>query len=540
MVGPLLLSLLTSAALALRLLRLAHFEVWVDEAATWWYAILASSGRLGEQMALEPTPPLYYLFLGLWMKLFGEGDLAMRLPSAFFGALTVPAVYLLARTWFGARAGFFSAVLIAIHPLHVFYSREARVYPLLLLLTVLLWWRLAKALASNARKPWIPVGGLLVLVCYCHFYGLFVLVAVGLAVVLLASPGARWRGIVACALAGGLFLPYLLLTLPHLEQSGAAWSIEAMFRASPEEASLARVIEQQWIGAEYSIYLRQLAIPPTPLEIRWLSLAVQVLLLGAVLLRAREPAGWRPVSALLLAWWIPFLLPWGWSQLVRPLFHPGRHDVLVLGAVVALFGAGLEALTRSRRSWLGPLFLVVLVAAGGHRLLWLQALPASEHYREPGRWLAEQVQPGDRVVACGIRRLATERYARLAGGRMPMESFPASTDQPPGWADPRTLMQDPEALHREAEERVETWRREIGPGQRLFVLLQTYELTEGAASETWLVDRHLLENLWLAGWRRLDDDPARARNVAVFEPPIEGKVRGESSREKDREEETEP
>lgn len=523
--------MLTLAALALRLVRLTHFEVWVDEAATWWYATQTASGRLGEQMALEPTPPLYYLFLGGWMKLFGEGDLAMRLPSAVFGALAVPAVFLLARSWFGPRAGFFSAVLIALHPLHVFYSREARVYPLLLLLTVLLWWRLAHALESSSWRLWAQVGGLLALVCYCHFYGLFVGVAVGLAVLLLAaSPEARWRGMVACTLAGASFLPYLWLTLPHLEQSGAAWSIEAMYRGSPEEVALGRVIEQQWIGADYSLYLRQMAIPPTSPEIRWLSLGVQMLLLGAALLRAREPSERRPIAALLLAWSIPFLLPWGWSLAVRPLFHPGRHDVLILGVLMVLLGAGVETLTSSRRSWVGPLLWIVLVAAAAHRLLWLQALPASEHYREPGEWLAEQVQPGDRVVACGIRRLATERYARLAGNPLSMVSFPASTDHHPGWADMGTLMQDPEALHLEAKERVGVWGREIRSDQRLFVLLQPYELAEGAASETWLVDRHLIENLWHAGWRRHDDAAAAVRKVAIFMPPEVVSPSGEQNR----------
>ncbi len=40
-------------------------------------------------------------------------------------------------------------------------------------------------------------------------------------------------------------------------------------------------------------------------------------------------------------------------------------------------------------------------------------------------------------------------------------------------------------------------------GGTLFLLPRSYERTAGAVSATWLVDRHVLENLWHAGWRRV-------------------------------------
>ena len=51
------LGALTAAAFALRAVHLTRFELFVDEAATWWFARLAAAGRLAEQMSLEPTPP---------------------------------------------------------------------------------------------------------------------------------------------------------------------------------------------------------------------------------------------------------------------------------------------------------------------------------------------------------------------------------------------------------------------------------------------------------------------------------------------------
>jgi len=57
--------------------------------------------------------------------LFGLGLGALRLPSAIFGALTIPAVYFLARTLFDRRAALFAALLLATFPPHVHFSRLA-------------------------------------------------------------------------------------------------------------------------------------------------------------------------------------------------------------------------------------------------------------------------------------------------------------------------------------------------------------------------------------------------------------------------------
>ncbi|MCB0193438.1 MAG: glycosyltransferase family 39 protein [Anaerolineae bacterium] len=76
--------------------------------------------------------PLDYILLHFWV-LFGRQDFWVRLPAVFYGMLALPVAYQLGRTWFGQRGGQLLMALMALSPLHLYYSREARPYSLLLL-----------------------------------------------------------------------------------------------------------------------------------------------------------------------------------------------------------------------------------------------------------------------------------------------------------------------------------------------------------------------------------------------------------------------
>ncbi len=516
------LGTLTAAALGLRLVHLTRFELFADEAATWWFAKLIAAGGLSEQMSLEPTPPLYYALVGGLMKLFGESDFVLRLPSALFGAAATPIVFALGRALFGRRAGWIAALFLAVHPLHVFYSREARVYPLLLCLTMLVLLALWRALDSDSRRAWILFGAALVAVCYSHFYGLFLAGAAGLAILFWSRDGrTRVRGIAAVAAALLAFAPYLAMTLPHLEASGAAWSIDTFYRDYPQERRLGRVLEAQLIGADYHPYLRQLDRPPTPELLRILSLLAQLVLIAAALRFAVAQGRLRELGFLAVGWLVPVLVPWAITMSGRAIFHAGRHDLYVLGGLCVLLAAGLDGLTRGAARWFRLLAVVVVaaVAVGAvFRLAALHRVPAAASHRSAGEWIARHAGPGDRVLATGILRLVTEHYARLGGSEAAFESFPASTDGHPGWSDVMTLMEDQDALHLEARDRIGALGREMGQGT-LFLLLRPYERTADAVSATWLVDRHILENLWHAGWRRVPGVSSEAIRIDAYRPP---------------------
>lgn len=102
-------------------------SLWLDEAIT---ALAVKNNSLIEIITrFSPGdfhPPLYYLILKLWTNIFGYSEIALRMPSVIFGVLTVYFVYKLG----GKRWGIIAGLFMAVNPLAVYYSQEARMYSL--------------------------------------------------------------------------------------------------------------------------------------------------------------------------------------------------------------------------------------------------------------------------------------------------------------------------------------------------------------------------------------------------------------------------
>jgi hypothetical protein len=79
---------------------------------------------------------LHGLLLAAAAWLFGSGDAVLRAPSALAGIGTVPAVYALARRLAPRNVALACAALVAVAPIHIALSQDARPFSLVLLLSV--------------------------------------------------------------------------------------------------------------------------------------------------------------------------------------------------------------------------------------------------------------------------------------------------------------------------------------------------------------------------------------------------------------------
>ncbi|MCL4416543.1 MAG: glycosyltransferase family 39 protein [Actinobacteria bacterium] len=125
------------SSLILRLVSLNQ-SLWLDEAIN----ILAVknfslSGLLTQYAVADFHPPGWLIILWFWGKLFGYSEIAMRIPSVFFGVATVYITYLIGKKLFSKRLGLIAALLLSINPLHIYYSQEARMYSLATLAVVI-------------------------------------------------------------------------------------------------------------------------------------------------------------------------------------------------------------------------------------------------------------------------------------------------------------------------------------------------------------------------------------------------------------------
>ncbi len=109
-------------------------------------------------------PPLTYWFQMAFYKVFGENDLAARLHSALFTALTALAVFGFARSLYDERAGWCAALAYTV-TLQVMVQAKAAVadMPMVFFFTVAVWagWELlSRPRGSRARWWWIFYGAL--------------------------------------------------------------------------------------------------------------------------------------------------------------------------------------------------------------------------------------------------------------------------------------------------------------------------------------------------------------------------------------------
>jgi 4-amino-4-deoxy-L-arabinose transferase-like glycosyltransferase len=207
---------------AVRLIGLTGLgDLEFDEIVSVRYANLPA-GELLPRLAgaLFEHPPAFYLALGGWRALAGNGDAAARLFSVFPGTITVALAYAVGRRLDSHRTGTLAALLVAVAPLSIFYSREARMYALVTCLALASFWLFVRALARPRQAAfWVLFATIGVLTSYVHYLGAMMLAA-QLAAALALGRHARHviRPLALTAAA------VVLLAVPWLLVAGGSWA----------------------------------------------------------------------------------------------------------------------------------------------------------------------------------------------------------------------------------------------------------------------------------------------------------------------------
>ncbi len=111
----------------------------------------------GAALSLDKPP------LDLWLqvasvKLFGWSSLALKLPEALCGTLSVPLLYDTVRRAVGRPAGLASATALALLPESVLTSRSDTMDSVMMLLVIGALWLTIRACVSGRRRPLILAG----------------------------------------------------------------------------------------------------------------------------------------------------------------------------------------------------------------------------------------------------------------------------------------------------------------------------------------------------------------------------------------------
>ena len=164
-------------------------------------------------------PPLYYLMARFWAQVFGNSVTAMRSLPALLSLLVFPCIFWLCLELFESPlTGWIAVALIAISPLHVLYTQEAREYSLWTVTTLLSSIALLRAMRLKTKKSWGIYAVTLAVSLYTFLFS--GLVAFGYTVYVVVIERFRLTKTLIAYLAASLlsllvFLPWLWVVITY-------------------------------------------------------------------------------------------------------------------------------------------------------------------------------------------------------------------------------------------------------------------------------------------------------------------------------------
>jgi mannosyltransferase len=350
---------LTALAAALRFATLGVQSYHHDEIVTASRILRGGFGHAMDAVGFsESAPPLYYALAWVWTQVTGTGEFGLRSLSAVAGVATVPVAYLVGLELRGRRAGLMAAGLVAVNPMLLWYSQEARAYALFVLLCAVSLLFTVRALRRGERRDFTLWGVASALALATHYFAIFPLVAE--VIWLLRRRGrASLAGLWIVGLAGLALAPLAIhqMSIGHAEWISnfnlghRLWETAATFASGETSDIIAR--------------------PERPaLSVLPIALAIAALALLAFRgAREERRAAAIPLSISLAAIAIPVLLA---------LASPSKDYVLarnVLPALVPLLIAVAIGLTLPAARRLGALLAAGLLAYSLGFCLWASVSP---------------------------------------------------------------------------------------------------------------------------------------------------------------------
>lgn len=193
------------------------------------------------------NPPLYYILLHFYMKLFGTTEVAMRSLSLIFFAINIYVITLFLENIFKilGRRLYFYIFLLAINPFLLYYAFEARMYSLFALLTSLSFY-------FFIRQDWKKYILFTILGLFTHYFFIFVVMTQIVYAYFFDNAGNP-KKIKAAFFSYLIFLPWALYASPTLlTKTGSFWTT----RLNTTDilisfATLYTGLEKSFTGADY-------------------------------------------------------------------------------------------------------------------------------------------------------------------------------------------------------------------------------------------------------------------------------------------------
>ncbi len=344
-----------------------------DELYTWRHFVEgASFWKAASTVGVFNNHIAYSLLAGASVRLFGMSEWALRLPALLLGAGAVYCLWRFVREFAGPAAALLSALLLALSPMHVAWSRSARGYTGLALMTIVSSHRFFTLLRQPSRRAAIEHALVTTGATYFHLYGV-------------------WAGLAQYVLFAALAIKSRLspASFRLLWRSFAAVLVTTVLLYSPVVLDLIAVGQARGQTAVQSGFPLALFNAIAGADSAWVR-AIAAVLVVAGFVRLRRRARLAAYFVLVLA--VPFCAEW---LVLRPIDLYPRFFEFWTPVFCALVGVAVFARVGRRNA----VFVIPAVVMALALLV---------------NWVGQDLQP---VPASGYREALRGRGDSVAGSR---------------------------------------------------------------------------------------------------------------------------
>ncbi|NIO20371.1 MAG: phospholipid carrier-dependent glycosyltransferase [Candidatus Aenigmarchaeota archaeon] len=126
-------------------------------------------GYMNGEYSEAQRPPLQPLILIPFFALFGISEFVARSVSAIFGVLSIVVVYFLGKRLYNREVGLYSSFILAVNPMHWFYSSKALVEGILIFFIILFLYVFYSSFKD--KRYLVPAGFLLSIIFLTKYTG---------------------------------------------------------------------------------------------------------------------------------------------------------------------------------------------------------------------------------------------------------------------------------------------------------------------------------------------------------------------------------
>lgn len=200
---------------------LTDYNIDVDEP----FSLFHSQQPLTELFKIfiwENNPPLFFVILHFWIKMFGIGVVSARFLPMLFSALAVIFIYKIGRKFLTQKIAIGASLLYTFSNLNIMEAHDTRVYSLFVLLTTASMYFYFSLIGSeNKGKYSIALTITNILLIYAHFLAFFIIILQAIYTLLIPSVRKKIfkQYLYSSILLFISYLPYLYLLIERFTRT---------------------------------------------------------------------------------------------------------------------------------------------------------------------------------------------------------------------------------------------------------------------------------------------------------------------------------